>query len=98
MSVGFTRKDGVQLYPAILWTYGRLELQFKSMKERPFFSDIERRRELMRNLNAIDGVSITEDQISKRPAIPLAVLTSSPSQVEKLLEVLRWAAQQFVSG
>jgi hypothetical protein len=56
MSVGFTRKDGVQLYPAILWTYGRLELQFKSMKERPFFSDIERRRELMRNLNAIRRV------------------------------------------
>ena len=98
VSTGFTRKDGIQLYPAILWTYGRLEWQFKAMMGRPFFNDIEHRRELMNKLNAMRGVSISEEQISKRPAISLAVLTSSPSDVEKLLATLTWAVQEFMSA
>jgi hypothetical protein len=98
VSTGFTRKDGIQFYPAILYTYGRLEWQFKSMMRRPFFNEVEHRRELKNKLNAIRGVSISEDQISKRPAIPLAALASSPAEVEKLLTALTWVVQEFMSA
>lgn len=98
ISIGFTRKDGIQLYPAILYTYGRLEWVFKTMMTWPYFSEVEHRRELKNRLNAIGGVSISDDQISKRPAISLAVLTSGPSEVEKLLSVLSWVVQEFMSA
>jgi hypothetical protein len=98
VSTGFTRKDGIQFYPAILWTYGKLEWQFKTMMGRPFFNDVEHRRELANKLNAIRGVSISDDQMSKRPSIPLAVLNSSPSEVDKLLTTLSWAVEEFMSA
>jgi hypothetical protein len=92
------KKNGIKFYPVILWSYGKLEIQFQWMKERPFFSNIENRRQLFNRLNAIDGVSIPEDDISKRPSISLSILASSPSRLTKLLETLAWAAEQFMSA
>jgi hypothetical protein len=94
----FTNTSGIQFYPVILWSYGKLEVQFQWMKERPFFSDIENRRQLMNQLNAIKGISISEDDISKRPSISLSILASSPSGTDKFLEALTWAAKQFQSA
>ena len=68
------------------------------MKDKSFFNDVENRRELMRKLNMINGVSILEDQLSKRPSIPLSVLASSPSQLEKFLSALTWAVQEYMSA
>jgi hypothetical protein len=36
--------------------------------------------------------------MSKRPSIPLAVLNSSPSEVDKLLTTLSWAVEEFMSA
>jgi hypothetical protein len=97
MGVTFT-KDGVPFYPIILWTYGRIEIQFQHMKGRPFFDDMENRRELMRRLNEIDGVNISEDDLTKRPAISLSVLSSSPAQIEKFVDTLNWVVDRYRSA
>lgn len=61
MSAGFSNRDGVEMWPIFLYTYGRVQLQFQFMKSKPFFDLIDNRRELMRRLNTIKGVSISED-------------------------------------
>lgn len=68
------------------------------MKRRPFFDEIENRRELMKRLNQIAGVALTDDDLTKRPAIPLSVFASGPSGTEKLLSVLNWAVDRYRSG
>ena len=56
-----------------VWTYGTVEIQFQHMKKRPF-DDVTKRRELADRLSTIDGVSIPESRLTKRPSIPLARL------------------------
>jgi hypothetical protein len=98
MGVIFTSKDGVELYPIILWTYGRIEIQFQWMKGRPFFDELENRRELMRRLNEIDGVNISNDDLAKRPSVPLSTLSSSPSNIEKFMDTLNWIVDRYRSS
>lgn len=97
MAAGFT-SNGVDFWPALLWTSGGLEIQFQWMKQKPFFNEMENRRELMRRLNEIDGVHILEGQLTKRPSVSLAVLASNRSETEKLLNVLDWVVEQYRSG
>jgi len=98
MGVTFTSKDRVEFYPIILWTYGRIEIQFQWMKGRPFFDEIENRRELMRRLNQIGGVNISEENLTKRPSVPLSVLSSSPAKTEQFLDTLNWTVERYRSG
>jgi hypothetical protein len=76
-----------------VWTYGALELQFQRMKHPPF-NEVEKRRELASRLSAIDGVSIPEAALSKRPSLKLGVL-SAPGSMDKFLGALDWALSQF---
>ena len=98
MGVTLTSKDRVEFYPIILWTYGRIEIQFQWMKGRPFFDEIENRRELMRRLNQIGGVNISEENLTKRPSVPLSVLSSSPAKTEQFLDTLNWTVERYHSG
>ncbi len=97
MGVTFTSKNGVGLYPIILWTYGRIEIQFQWMKGRPYFDGVENRRELMRRLNEIEGVNISEQDLTRRPSIALSVLATSTSKA-KLVAALNWVVDQFRSA
>ena len=65
-----------------VWTYGTVELQFQHMKIPPF-SEPEKRKELAHRLSAIQGLSIPEAALSKRPSFELSLLTGSrlPGQV-----------------
>jgi hypothetical protein len=40
-----------------VWTYGRVEVQFETLKNNPPFDDEAKRLELCRRLNEIPGVS-----------------------------------------
>lgn len=98
MTAVFTGSGDTDFYPVILWTYGRLEFQFQWMKDRAFFNAIENRREFMNRLNEIQGVHITDNDLTKRPAVSLSVLASSPSGTEKLLSALNWAVERYRSA
>ena len=95
MTAGFVRPDGKEIYPAMLYAYGRVAIQFQWMKDRPFFSDLGHRRELIARLNAIKGLAISEDKISMRPSILLSVLAPSPEGVMQLIDALAWAVSEF---
>lgn len=56
-----------------VWTYGRVELQFQHMRERPL-ADERTRRELQARLNRINGVAIPDDALERRPSFPLGLL------------------------
>lgn len=48
MGVIFTSKDGVELYPIILWTSGGIAIPPRvQWRKQPFFNEIENRRELI---------------------------------------------------
>jgi hypothetical protein len=81
-------------YPVAVYTYGRAEIQFQWIKSRPPFDDEIVRRELLRRLNEIPGVSLPDDAISRRPRIELQTLTS-PDALQKFFEVLNWTLEQI---
>ncbi len=80
--------EGAPHYPLALYTYGRVEVQFQHMRARPF-DDEGMRLELLRRLNEIEGVAISEDKITKRPSIPLSTLRNGDA-LERFLEVFDW--------
>lgn len=80
------------LYPVVLWASGKVEVTFQWIM-RPPFDDEAKRRELLRRLNEIEGVNFAENAISRRPKIPLSVL-SDDARMKKFLGALDWFASQ----
>ena len=90
--------QGQSHYLISVYTYGRIEIQFQFMKERPYFDKDENRHELRRRLNAIPGIAIPEDGISRRPSIDLSVLADAErlkgflDTLDRALEGIRGAS------
>jgi hypothetical protein len=55
---------GEQYYPINIWTYGKIEIQFQWLMNKPPFNDEMKRKELLRRLNQIPGVEIPEKAIT----------------------------------
>jgi hypothetical protein len=72
-----------------VYAYAKLSLWFQFYQSRPPLDSEEKRRELLDRLNAIEGVSIAEDDISRKPSTPMAVLTDG-SRLRQFLEVFDW--------
>jgi hypothetical protein len=82
------------LLPFVLYTYGRIEIQFQYMARQPPFDDEQLREQLRQRLNAIDDtISIPAAKLALRPSIPLDVL-SHRSNLDEFLAVLNWAFEQ----
>ena len=82
-----------QYYPIAVYTYGRVEIQFQWIKTRPAFEDEAIRKEFLRRLNEIFGVSMPDDAISRRPRIDLQTLTN-PEALQRLFDALNWMVAQ----
>jgi hypothetical protein len=80
-------------WPFVLYTYGRVEIQFQHIAKRPPFDDSALRAEFCRLLNAIDGVEISGEMLSRRPSIDLIVIASKEA-FERFTGVLDWAYEQ----
>jgi hypothetical protein len=76
-----------------VWTYGSIELQFQHMR-RPPFSEAEKRKELAHRLTEIQGISISEIALNRRPSFKLSVLTLSGS-LEKFLAAFDWVLSEI---
>ncbi len=68
------------------WSRGGIELQFQWIRNQSVYSDIEKRKSLMKELNKIPGVNITEDKLEVRPSISYDVLKKERS-MEMFLNV-----------
>jgi len=68
-----------------LWTGGAIELQFHSMA--PPFDTEDRREDLRKRLNAIDGVSVPRS--TGYPSIPMRLL-ADPARRKQFLAVQEW--------
>lgn len=71
-----------------IWTYGRVEIQFQHMSKPPFDQEAYR-QELARRLASIDGISIPENSITKRPTFDLDLLSEADS-LTRFLETFDW--------
>jgi hypothetical protein len=67
-----------------VFTYGNVEIYFQWYQHKAPFDSETKRRDLLNRLNAIPGVSIPENGITRRPSIPLIVL-ANPSALEQFL-------------
>jgi hypothetical protein len=76
-----------------VWTSGPVELQFQHMSLSPF-SDAEKRKELARRLCEIQGVSIPEAALTRRPSFKLSVLTGAGS-LERFLAAFDWVLSEI---
>jgi hypothetical protein len=69
---------------ATVWTYGRIEFAFQSLRTRPPFDDEVRRRGLLDRLNQIPGITVPADAYDRRPAVPLASIAAAGSTDEPI--------------
>ena len=100
---GRGRKDG-SFFPMLdyrgekhfsfsVWTSGGVEMQFQHMVSRPPFSDPSHRLAIVHRLNQIDGVTIPEEAIHRRPSMSLSVL-SDPAALKQFLDTFDWFLEQ----
>jgi hypothetical protein len=82
--------QGREHYPIVLWSYGKIEVQFQHLKARAPFDSEQTRLELLQRVNAIPGVSFGADVITRRPSIQLSTLASNPGALEAMKDVLIW--------
>ena len=79
---------------ATMWTYGRIELDFQYLMKSAVFGELESRRELLRRINEIPGVSIGEESLEKRPNLPLDIFLEEPAG-RLLFGVFTWLVQEL---
>ncbi|MFJ9445271.1 DUF262 domain-containing protein [Kitasatospora sp. NPDC101235] len=83
---------GTASQPHLLWPLaiypvsGTAEVVFQYLKDRSPFDDTEVRRELLRRLNEIDGIELSEAKLDLRPSFPLQVFADHPEEIRAVLE------------
>jgi hypothetical protein len=85
-----------QLYPVAIWTYGKIEFQFQTLKGHPAFSRVEDRERFRQRLESISGVDIRPDQLERLPSVPLTVF-SAPERLASLFEILESECQRAMA-
>lgn len=81
------------LWPFVLYTYGRIEIQFQHIaKRRPFDSETAR-EDLRAKLEAIPGIQLPPVGDAKRPSIDLLLLSQGDS-FKTFTEAMDWAFEQ----
>jgi len=89
------KPDGVNINPVYLSSDGKLNFQFGSLENKPVFGPITTRRALMDKFNLIDGVKLTEADLTKFRSVPISTIASDPEGESKLMSALTWMEQQI---
>lgn len=77
-----------------IWTYGSIEVYFQWYSTKAPFISEENRLVLLGKLNAIEGISLPDDSISRRPSIPLKAFQNATA-LDQFLEVYDWFIVQI---
>lgn len=88
---------GMSQSTVAVWTNGRVQTQFGTMKTRPPFDDEERRIDLLRRLNEIPGVALPEESVNLYPSIPLGDFKDEDA-LKQLLATLDWIVGEVRSS
>ena len=82
-----------------VWTYGNIEFQFQHMRKWQPFSQAEKQKELLDQLNRIPGISFSSDSITRRPSLSLTVFQDR-ANLERFFSVFKWVVKEYrnVSG
>ena len=81
-------KAGAEIPLLRLHCDGSVAVYFEYMLHKPVFGDIARRQQLLDRLNAVPGVRLPPDAVSKRKTIPLKGFT--PEATSHFLAVMDW--------
>ena len=82
-------QNGIEYRTFAVWTYGTVAVQLGWMQTYAPFDSEELRLELLRRLNTISEINISEDRITKYPSFSLSTLTSD-SALEQFLATFDW--------
>ena len=86
--------DGRTFFPFILWTYGKIEMHFAALSQRPPFDALQLRRDLRDRLNQLPGVEISDDKLAGRPPIPMLTLADGAGR-DHFIKTMDWVLDQF---
>jgi hypothetical protein len=92
------RSEGVKINPAYLSTDGNLWLQFGSLQGKPIFGPLEKRRQLMHYFDAIEGAGLSESDLGRYPALPLAKIAADSVGLQKIISALEWMDDQIANS
>jgi hypothetical protein len=85
-------QNGIGQQSFAVWTYGTVEISFYWNSKPPFNSE-DKRRDLLRRLNEIQGVHLPDDSITRRPGIPLSAL-AKPESLDLFLKTFEWFVEE----
>jgi hypothetical protein len=86
---GGRARGGLNVHFFAVWTYGTVEVYFQWLQGKPPFDAPEKRRELLDRLNAIPGVDLPPDSITRRPTFPLDALHDDDA-FRQFTETIAW--------
>ncbi|NLE01465.1 MAG: hypothetical protein GX640_16485 [Fibrobacter sp.] len=88
---------GIEYFPLIVSTNGKVTIQFAVLKARPVFQEETKRIELLNRLNQIPGIDLSTDSIEKlNNPISMEVLKNS-TVLEQFLDVFNWVFDEIRS-
>jgi hypothetical protein len=87
---GFAR-EGIRYFPFAMWTYGRIEMQLKWLLRSVPIELIEG---LASRLNAIPGVDIPQESLTKRPPFDMSLLKEEPQRLQ-FFAAMEWFEDQI---
>ncbi len=89
-------KDKKDLVTLTLVSTGVVRVDFRWLKTYPPFTNIDNRIALIRKLNDIAGVNISEDLVNGYPRFPISVLKES-TNYQKFIQIMKWVVQELQS-
>jgi hypothetical protein len=92
------RPQGERINPVYLSADGNLWLQFGPLEGKPVFGPLEKRRELMNRLGAIEGAGLSEPDLRSVRALSLKKVAADPNGLSKLISALDWMDIQIAQS
>jgi len=77
-----------------VYTYGSIEIYFQWYLGQPPFDTEEKRLEVLKKLNQIEGIHIPEDGITRRPSIRLGDLVKN-DKLGQFLAIFDWMIEEI---
>jgi hypothetical protein len=83
---GFTHK-GVRYFPFTMWTSARIEMQFKALRHRSVSAEAV--KTVAEQLNAIPGITITPEALTKWPSFDMAAIRDRAT-LSQFFDAMQW--------
>jgi hypothetical protein len=87
-------QGNIQHYPFSLQTQGRVIIQLFGLKNRPPFSDEQKRRELLSRIETFRDFIATDKAIIGFPQFPVTSLTNQ-SELDRFISILDWIVEEI---